>query len=969
MSKLWHNTTAHYNGYFNANELLFFSEQALVEQHQDNYNKILPVYEYIEADNPQAVAEDLDEAVRKVTIVVNLHPYSNWTDDCYLLAGRAFYLKQDYEGAEKTFRYLINEFPPEPEVERSSGKSNNNRNRRNRSSSRNNNSQDQTGEALAVEGEEPKSRRELERERKRYNREVRRRKKRRNNNNNRNRNRQQEQEQPTATDAPQTDVAETTPETEEGAAETETAPTRVRLSDNTEAAIAADPDSYFLKHRPAFQEGMLWLGRTLIERDNYDAAARVLNQLLQNPGTFDDVRREAAAAQAHLAIKQRDYDAAVPALERAIELANKRDRRARYSYILAQVHQHRGNSQAALAAFEQVLKNSPDYTMEFASRLNMAQNSYLSGQGSAAEAMANLERMLKDSKNAGFHDQIYFAMAEIALAQGDREQGVALLQKSLSNSLSNRAQKAEAYYMLGTLSYEQEEYLAAKLYFDSTLTVMGPADERFVPTERLRDNLVDIAAHIQTIALQDSLLAIAELSPEEQAELAKDIFDAQRQSAAAASGIADDKFNRGGLPTASRAAGSSGRPGAAPPALRNESNFFAYDDRAVRRGQREFSRRWGDRRLEDNWRRSNRRDASGFDEDIAVETTDVNLLTQDQINDILGDVPQDENGKETARLAIKQAMYELGRLYRDRLDNNEKAVEVLEELNTRFPGNIHELDSWYYLYLSHTDLGNSSDAQRYRDLIIDKYPTSNYGRILQDPNYAEEYLSEERQLNRAYDDVYGLFEAGQYQEALSNAQANVSRLFGQHPLKPRYALLMAMCTGNTQGKEAYIADLQRVIATYPDTPEETRAKEILRLLGGAGASLPGQAEEEAATDFSINDSELHYIIVVFNGSEIDLNANKITVSDYNQQYHSLDRLRISNVYLGEDNDIPVLVLRRFKDKETAMNYYNGVQANIGDFIDPSSVPYDIFAITQSNYREVLRNRTPAGYKGFFEANY
>lgn len=962
LSEIWHNTNAHYNGYFNADEIIMLSELQLAEQHEDNYNKILDTYEYVEVENPQMVAEQLDEAIRKVTVVVNLHPYSQWSDDCYLLAGRALYLKQDYEGAEKAFRYLINEYPPEPKEERSTkAKKGKRSSGKNTSSRRTNTSRNDND--TAEEEKRPMTAREREKERKRYNREVRKRKKQRARNNNKKR-RSSRSTTPKRDETPDPETPQPEPEP---APSPETpasdAPTKVRLSDNTSAAMESDAENYFMKHRPAYQDGLLWLGRTLIERDNYDGARRVLNQLSQNSATFSDVRREVAVAQAHLAIKEQDYEAAVPALEQAIDLANKRDRRARYAYILAQIHQQRGSSGAAYAAFERVLKFRPDYTMEFAARLNLAQNTYLSGKGSAAEAMANLEKMRKDEKNQNYLDQIYYAMAEIALAQNDRAEGIAYLEKSLANSLSNRAQKAEAYFRLGNLFFEDEEYLAAKLYFDSTLTVLSPADERYTSTERLRDNLVDIAMHIETIVLQDSLLMIAEMSPEEQAQLAQRIKDAQQKATAAAT-TNNDKFNPGGQ---GRAAMRGGRPSPTP-ALRNESNFWAYDDRVVKRGQREFSRRWGSRSLEDDWRRSNKRTGSALADVTDTGGSNLNLLTQDQIDEILADVPKDENGKETARLAIKQAMFQLGRLYRDRLQNNEKCVAILEELNTEYPGNIHELDSWYYLYIAHTDLGNSSQAKVYYDKILEKYPTSNYGQVLQDPNYAQEYLDEERQLARQYDQVYSLFQAGEYQNALGSAQANLSRIMGKHPLKPKYALLMAMCVGNTQGKEAYIAELQKVVATYPEAPEETRAKEILRLLGGAGAALPGNADEEQG-DFKTGENELHYIIIVFDSDDINLNDNKIKVADYNRQYHSLDKLRISNVYLGESNDVPVLVLRRFKDKEEAMRYYNGVQTNMADFIDPNTIPYNIFPITQSNYREILRNRSVAGYQSFFESAY
>lgn len=967
--KLWHNTTAHYNGYFNANEILTESTVQLSEQHEDNFLQLLDVYEYVDVDNPQAVAEQLDEAIKKVTVVVNLHPYSQWTDDCYLLAGQALYLKQDYESAEKAFRFLLREYPPEAEDEKEA-RSGSKKRRGKSGSSRSGNKNESTSAGL--EGEKPMTTRERIKARKKYNREVQRRKK------ERERERAKARKSggryvpkpETETETPETTTPTPEPETPKPEVEpTEPARTGlIRLSDDPSLQADTDPDKYFMKHRPAFQEGQLWLARTLIERDNYSAARRVLNQLEQSPATFSDVRREVAVALAHLAIQEENYDVAAQAMDQAIERASDRASKARYAFIQAQLYQEMGNSQGAYAAYQDVVKLSPDYAMEFAARLNMAQNSYLSGQGSAAEALANLERLLKDDKNLPYHDQIYYAMAGIELAQGNETAGVDYLEKSLNSGNSNRAQQTEAYYRLGMLFYQNEDYLAAKIYFDNTLSVMSPGDERYLPTERLRNNLVDIAKNLETIALQDSLLAISALSPEEQAALAKRLYEEQQQSATTeSSNDPRDKLNRNTARVAM--SGGSGRPAVTTGAgaLQKESDFFAYDDRAMKRGQREFDRRWGGRPLEDNWRRSNRPDA-GFSESSEAEVVDVNLLTQDQIEKILADVPKDKGGQEAARLEIKKSMFELGRLYHDRLENYEKCVEVLEELNERFPGHIHELDSWYYLYLSHTALNNSSKATEYRNKILQKYPTSSFGQILQNPNYAQEYLDEERQLNRRYEEVYSMFERGDFSQAINQGQINVSSLPGQHPLKPRYALLMAMSTGSTQGKETYIAELQKVIATYPSTPEEVRAKEILRLLGGAGASLPGQAQEESG-NFKPGDNELHYIIIVFDNDEIDLNASKIKVSDYNRTYHSLDKLRISNVYLGQSNDVPVLVLRRFKDKAAAMAYYQGVQKNGDDFLDPNELDYQLFPITQSNYREVLRNRSVDGYDVFFNGNY
>jgi hypothetical protein len=73
IGKAYHDVTAKFNGYFNANELV---EQSIVEleaQHQDNYTDILEIYKYRAATNPQAVASNLDEAIKKVSVVATLH--------------------------------------------------------------------------------------------------------------------------------------------------------------------------------------------------------------------------------------------------------------------------------------------------------------------------------------------------------------------------------------------------------------------------------------------------------------------------------------------------------------------------------------------------------------------------------------------------------------------------------------------------------------------------------------------------------------------------------------------------------------------------------------------------------------------------------------------------------------------------------------------------------------------------------
>ena len=111
------------------------------------------------------------------------------------------------------------------------------------------------------------------------------------------------------------------------------------------------------------------------------------------------------------------------------------------------------------------------------------------------------------------------------------------------------------------------------------------------------------------------------------------------------------------------------------------------------------------------------------------------------------------------------ALFALGSLYRDRLENSEKAVASLEELLKRYPETQYRLDALYYLYLAHTDLGNTSDAKRYYDMLVADYPNTNIVRALLDPDFLKKNLDKEHQLNVYYDDAYADFNNGNFQSA------------------------------------------------------------------------------------------------------------------------------------------------------------------------------------------------------------
>ena len=105
---------------------------------------------------------------------------------------------------------------------------------------------------------------------------------------------------------------------------------------------------------------------------------------------------------------------------------------------------------------------------------------------------------------------------------------------------------------------------------------------------------------------------------------------------------------------------------------------------------------------------------------------------------------------------------------------------------------------------------------------------------------------------------------------------------------------------------------------------------------------------------------------------------KIAISDYNKKFHRRDNLSISNIALNPETKSHIILIRSFrKGKDQAMAYYNGVMKNSQEFIirqidenkSAEQIQFDIYATTQKNYREVIKQRSASGYRQFFEKVY
>ena len=110
--KFIQNTVSHYNYFYNANNKLNEVIERARIANKDDYTKLLPFYGY-SLDNTSQQKTDLDSVIYKATAGILIHDLrTNWVDNFYLLIGKAYYLRKDFDSAYMTFQFInYNLFP------------------------------------------------------------------------------------------------------------------------------------------------------------------------------------------------------------------------------------------------------------------------------------------------------------------------------------------------------------------------------------------------------------------------------------------------------------------------------------------------------------------------------------------------------------------------------------------------------------------------------------------------------------------------------------------------------------------------------------------------------------------------------------------------------------------------------------------------------------------------------------------
>lgn len=733
-------------------------------------------------------------------------------------------------------------------------------------------------------------------------------------------------------------------------------------------------------------EAKLWQARSYLALGWMFEAEQILTRIKPDELTNSTLTGLYNLDYAEYYIKQKEYDKAIPYLEQASRHGSS-SQKTRLTFLLGQVYERSGRDADAYKAFGRAAgSNSAPYRTKFNARIK--QSEVYSGQNIEPEVKA-LRRMTRYDRNKEYLDQIYYAIGNLYLSRRDTAKAIENYILAAEKSTRNGIDKAISQITLGTLYYDRRQYELAQPCYAEAVPQL-PADYPGIDTLKRRSDVLDeLAIYSTNVNLQDSLLRLAAMdSVQRMAVIDKIINDLKKKEKEEAEAARREEYL-----AQQNAQGSQLQNNAKDPTqfvMNTDNSWYFYNSAARNAGRTEFQRRWGSRKLEDNWRRRNKStfDTADFDSgnsdtdenptDTVVTDNDGKELTNEQREALmraddphyaeyyLKQIPFTDEQKQTAHDVIQEGLYNMAVILKDKLEDYGAATTIFDRLLRDYPDNVYRLDTYYNLYLMFIRSNNVTMANRYRAMILNDFPDSKYGMALRNPNYIESLRNMEKEQNRLYEDAYEAYMSNDN----SRVHAVYDKVAADYPLSklmPKFMFLHALAFVTERNSEQFNATLRTLLERYPDTDLTPLASAWLKgmaqgreLQSGSGVNMRGMlwdialSNDSTAVDgrhdiaFTLSPDDRQLLVFVFPADRVSSNQLLYEIARHNFRSYQVKDFDIEQLNFGR---LGMLVVRDF-DNIDELNHYRRVMAASETFRMPDNVR--AVPISAPNFDALLR---------------
>ena len=416
-------------------------------------------------------------------------------------------------------------------------------------------------------------------------------------------------------------------------------------------------------------EAKIWLVKSFVEVNDLSSADLMLEDILSDEDFPAELNKELALVIAHYHIRQKDYSPAIMELEEAISLTKKKREKSRYLYIVAQLHYYQENYSEATNYFSKVIRISPDYEMTFNAKINRAR-SFDTSSGGSEQIQDELNKMLKDAKNKEFLDVIYFGLAELSKRQSMIKEAIPLYVMSVAKSINNDAQKSLSSVILADIYYDQQNYRFSQAYYDTAVAFMNTDNDRFVPASARQKTLTELITNLDIIQHQDSIQRVALMPEKERLAFIDNIIEKLKQEEQRLKELENSRRSENNFFNDPQKNNSFNRMN------QNKGGGWYFDNpNTLSFGFSEFNRKWGKRKLEDDWRRSDKKS-------LTVEEALADTINEDEFDpksrdSYLKELPMTVEAIKESNQKIIEAYFDAGVIYKEKLSDIPSLLALL----------------------------------------------------------------------------------------------------------------------------------------------------------------------------------------------------------------------------------------------------------------------------------------------------
>jgi hypothetical protein len=536
--------------------------------------------------------------------------------------------------------------------------------------------------------------------------------------------------------------------------------------------------------------------------------------------------------QADNFLKWGKKELAAEVLEDAFTYNKNRKTKSRIAFLRGQILAGLGKKSEARESFAAAYKYANSYEFEVKSQIEIAKT-FDGKADSYDEAMAYLDKIAKKGTYASRKNELYYASGLVAASATKDSIADSFFRKALKEKQSDPQIRGLTYSELAKKYFAKDDYLTAGIYYDSALAVMTYKPEKDRLTE-LTANIKKLSKNYYIVKKNDSILALTKMTDAEKRDYFTKYIDKIKQKEAAAElekrkaerskGFDNSDYNANSI-FANNSTDSN--------SFQNfgintgGSTFYFANSNNIPRGENAFRQVWGSRTLQDNWRYSAKAATIEDMKNEALGIANVPDPRRLEPEFYIEKIPTSKQELANLKKQRDTASLGMGRMYENFFGNTKLATKTLYDLVDSKPDEETDLMALYNIFIFNYEK-NPADAERAKQIILQKYPYTSYAEFVKNPK-SKDFNKSTESVEKLYADAYKLYLTEKYTES----SAMIDKAIADNPkdaLVPKFYLLNAYNSGKTAGKEIMILQLEQIALNYGNTPEGKKAKDLLKFL-------------------------------------------------------------------------------------------------------------------------------------------